>query len=229
MKILCMGDTHGRYDRYDPAVFPPCEFMLFAGDITARTARDVRDFDRWLGRLPVERILLTPGNHDAAFETDPPEAAPDLEHGRCLLHETASTGSLTFFGSPYQPAFMDFAFNRSRGEPLRSLWEAIPPDVDILLTHTPPSGVLDRPSRAGVDGVGCGALRERLGELDVKLHVFGHIHECYGIERRGGTTFVNAAVYSRHRSGVRGPLLVDYDRDRGVREVSEVEGGVRGG
>lgn len=227
MKILCLGDTHGRYDRYDPAAFPPCDLMLFAGDITARTVREVRDFDRWLGALPVERILLTPGNHDGAFETDPPEAAPDLEHGRCLLHETASTGGLTLFGSPYQPVFMNFAFNRPRGEPLRTLWDDIPPDTDVLLTHTPPGGVLDRPSRPGVDGVGCDALRERLEGLDVTLHVFGHIHECYGVEVRDGTTFVNAAAYSRHRSRMRPPLLVEYDQERGVKAVSEIQGGVR--
>lgn len=227
MKILCLGDTHGRYDRYDPAAFPPCDLMLFAGDITARTVPEVRDFDRWLGRLPVDRILLTPGNHDGVFETDPPEAAPDLEHSRCLLHETVSVGGLTLFGSPFQPAFMDFAFNRPRGEPLRTLWEAIPPGTDVLLTHTPPGGVLDRPSRSDVDGVGCDALRERLEQLDVDLHVFGHIHECYGVTRRGATTFVNAAVYSRHRSRMRRPLLVEYDADQGVKAVSEVQGDVR--
>ena len=57
----------------------------------------------------------------------------------------------------------------------------IPSDVEILMTHTPPHGILDltrRQKRAG-----CKRLAERLGKLSkVHLHIFGHIHESKGAQ-----------------------------------------------
>ena len=83
------------------------------------------------------------------------------------------------------------AFNRKRGEALRAYWEKIPEDVDILVTHTPPSGILDRTS-LGLS-VGCKDLRRRVDELHARFHLFGHVHEAYGKETHGGTTFVNGS------------------------------------
>jgi len=216
-----MADTHARYDRYDPGAFPTCDVFLFAGDVAVETEAQLRAFDRWLGRLPVERAYLTPGNHDFVFETKPDAA---LENGRCLLHESTTLQGVSFFGSPFQPAFFDLAFNRPRGEALRSLWADIPETTDVLLTHTPPAGVLDVPARCGDEGVGCGALRRRLEELSVDLHVFGHVHEDYGVERRQGTTFVNAACYSRHEPRMRTPWRLEYDPDRGLRTARSLPG-----
>ena len=48
---------------------------------------------------------------------------------------------LRIYGSPWQPEFCDWAFNESRGEPLRRRWAQIPSDIDILMTHGPPAGV----------------------------------------------------------------------------------------
>ena len=59
-------------------------------------------------------------------------------------------------------------------------WARIPADVDILMTHTPPSGVLDF-AKCGAN-VGCPELGERLkGLSQCRLHVFGHIHENHGV------------------------------------------------
>lgn len=65
------------------------------------------------------------------------------------------------------------------------------PYVDILCTHAPPAGVLD-------GGLGSPAFAQYLNkqyymDREVKLHCFGHIHECYG-KYDAGTVFSNAAT-----------------------------------
>ena len=101
------------------------------------------------------------------------------------------------------------AFVRSVDE-RRVLWGDVPAELDVLLTHAPPRGVLDA-LLSDDSHVGCLLLAERLAELHrasaggsggaPRWHIFGHIHEARGVEigaRLGGedlasTTFVNAA------------------------------------
>jgi Icc-related predicted phosphoesterase len=81
----------------------------------------------------------------------------------------------------------------------------IPAGVDILMTHGPPRGILDGVTRFNEDlypsdeslftkHLGCEALLEALGRVKPRFHVFGHIHEGYGIVEKNGTTFINAAI-----------------------------------
>lgn len=57
-----------------------------------------------------------------------------------------------------------------------NLWAAIPPDTDILVTHTPPSTHCD-------DTHGCEDLRNTLARVRPRLHVCGHVHQARGAER----------------------------------------------
>jgi hypothetical protein len=56
------------------------------------------------------------------------------------------------------------------------LWAAVPLNADILVTHTPPYGHCD-------DSCGCEDLRETLGRVRPRLHVYGHVHQGRGAER----------------------------------------------
>jgi len=48
---------------------------------------------------------------------------------------------LKFWGSPVQPEFFNWAFNRERGEDICKHWDLIPDDTDILITHGPAFGI----------------------------------------------------------------------------------------
>ncbi|HNC99840.1 MAG TPA: metallophosphoesterase, partial [Myxococcota bacterium] len=111
------------------------------------------------------------------------------------------------WGSPWQPRFFDWAFNLDRGEPLRRVWQKIPDGIDILVTHGPPKGILDRVQRGGE--VGCEELREALRRVRPRLHVFGHIHEAYGQLHLDGTHFVNAASCNLDYRPVNPPVVVE--------------------
>lgn len=72
---------------------------------------------------------------------------------------------MKIFGSPVQPEFCDWAFNRSRGRIGEQCWSKIPPLVDILVTHGPPLGRGDR--------IGKGFARGRAGCAEL-LHAVQH-------------------------------------------------------
>lgn len=88
------------------------------------------------------------------------------------------------------------------------IYRLIPADTEILLTHTPPRGVLDLTKKR--KRVGCKQLAARLLSPDLagcRLHVFGHIHEAHGADiapERGGRVSVNAALATGKR-----PVVVD--------------------
>lgn len=126
-----------------------------------------------------------------------------------MVHYPSTTLLLTC-SSPWQPVFCDWGFNLPRGEACLEKWQPIPAGVDILVTHGPPLGHGDR-CRGG-NRAGCGNLLEEIeGRIRPKLHVFGHIHEDYGVSTNGTTVFANASNcnirYDRHN--LNAPLVFD--------------------
>ena len=60
------------------------------------------------------------------------------------------------------------------------------------MTHSPPYGFGDKISNG--EHVGSKDLSNIIKEnIGPEFHVFGHIHEDYGIRTEGETTFINAA------------------------------------
>jgi hypothetical protein len=106
----------------------------------------------------------------------------------------------TLYASAYQPEFCDWAFAYERDEdrfnPIsadqnrlgRTVANPIPshPQIDIMVTHGPPYGILD--SVGGVSArmkssVGCKHLLRAVKRCKPRLHAFGHIHEGWGAQR----------------------------------------------
>ncbi len=106
-----------------------------------------------------------------------------------LSHEdengASSVTKLRVFGSPYSPTKRPRAFGYTPEEEddtaSRRLWDQIPLDTDIVVTHTPAKYHRDNCSSRG-DAVGCETLRMALWRVRPLLFVCGHIHEGYGVE-----------------------------------------------
>ena len=78
--------------------------------------------------------------------------------------------------------------------------------MDVLITHSPPAGVLDVSSRKLQ--LGCGHLAARLRDIAPRLHCFGHVHASSGMVKAGNTTFVNAAMVNSQYQLARRPYEV---------------------
>jgi len=63
---------------------------------------------------------------------------------------------------------------------LSVIYDRIPSNTEILLTHTPPYQTLDKSRRGTL--AGCRQLAMKVDSLkSCRLHVFGHIHEAHGV------------------------------------------------
>jgi Icc-related predicted phosphoesterase len=200
MKVVCFGDTHGHHRDLQ---IPDGDILIFAGDLmgwSKKTGPDDReikqlvDFNEWIGNFPHKYKIFIPGNHDWIFENNYEHAKSLLTNMKCLNDSGMHTGRFKVWGSPVSPRFFDWAFNRDRGEDIKKHWDLIPYDVDILITHGPPRGILDIPPRKKDGPQGCDDLLERVNKLkNLRLHVFGHMHESYGMHEEKGTIFVNCS------------------------------------
>ena len=185
MKLVIISDTHmGHRD----IMLPPGDVLIHCGDATFQGEEaEVFEFNEWLGAQDFKHKIFVPGNHDWLFQKNEERARALLPNAHVLIDEELVIDGVKFYGSPWQPAFMGWAFNLFSGEALREKWDLIPEDVDVLITHGPPYGILD-------DGKGCLQLTNRILWLEnLKLHCFGHIHGGYGVKRTSKKTFINAS------------------------------------
>lgn len=196
-RIVCISDTHNFHRSLH---VPAGDMLIHCGDATVNgTEEEIGDFADWFRQQPHEHKIFVAGNHDWLFERNPATACSLLGREVIYLQDSMTEVlGLKIYGSPWQPRFFDWAFNLSRGEEMAARWELIPPDIDILITHGPPNGILDSVPRGPLaENAGCEELAARLRNMRkgrLRLHVFGHIHEGYGIKAIDGITFVNASV-----------------------------------
>lgn len=209
-RLVLLSDTHGHHEALR---VPEGDVLVHAGDFcTSGKERQARAFARWLARQPHPHKIVIAGNHDRCLEIDIGLGDQLFEGATYLLDREATAAGLRFYGSPWQPEFLSWAFNLPRGEPLRAVWSKIPAGVDVLVTHGPPFGVLDRT----YDGlwVGCEELRMAVDRVQPRLHVFGHIHEGAGTHTEGRTLFANASVCTLAYEPTNPVLVVDVPLDR---------------
>jgi Icc-related predicted phosphoesterase len=202
MKIWFISDTHNEHSGLS---IPEVDLVIHCGDESTHgnafmNEPEARKFFDWYSVLNIETKLFVPGNHSTAVEQGLIRAE-DYPGIRFLIHDQIEVRGLKIFGSPYTPRFHDWSYMKKRGQ-LDLVWQSIPDDIDILVTHGPPKGVLDLTrdieSKAIVQ-VGCIALRRHVEErIKPKIHAFGHLHDetgiCnYGMFTRGATQFINCS------------------------------------
>lgn len=205
MKIVCISDSHGQHDVLQ---LPEGDILIHAGDVSSRGKEyEIDDFLHWFSMQPHQYKILIAGNHDFYFEQHEESVIQDKIPGNIMyLNDSGCTiAGLHIWGSPIQPTFFDWAFNRDRGEAIQKHWDLIPGTTDILITHGPPYGILDTTVRG--EHVGCEVLAKKVLEVAPKLHVFGHIHEDYGKVTQGKTTFINASVLDVKYRLVHAPIV----------------------
>ena len=221
MRFVAVSDTHMAQPE-----LPDGDVLIHAGDLTFRgSLHEVREATLWLhdqkAKKNYKHVIVIAGNHDWLFQKESRLARQIMEaRGLLYLEDSGLTlagsdvllgeispgpGRITIYGSPWQPTFMNWAFNLDRGESLRAKLDMIPGGIDILVTHGPPYGIRDGAPDFDEDAypsdesitvrhVGCEELFKAVGRVQPKVHVFGHVHSGHGRIEQDGTTFINACV-----------------------------------
>jgi predicted phosphohydrolase len=203
MRIVAVADTHLFHDEL---VVPDGDVFVHAGDLCrSGDLTELRTAAQWIASLPHKHKVIVAGNHDWAFVREPGAARAMLAGAHYLQDTEVTIEGVRFYGSPWQPAFHDWAFNLPRGPALAAAWAKIPRGLDVLVTHGPPEGIGDRTAVAS--RTGCAELRHRIAAIEPRLHLFGHIHQDGGAWRLGATTFANVTTWECERA----PTVFELD------------------
>ena len=195
MIIDCISDLHGYYPDLEGG-----DLLIIAGDLTAtHTQSQYLNCVQWMMEQNYKKIIYIAGNHDSYIqEINPLNQTWYFDDNGKKVEYLQDSGTefegLKIWGSPWTTTFVGMnprcrAFTVHTDEQLADRFEKIPHDVDILITHSPPFGILDlvpyRDFIKGAEHVGSRYLYAWFKYVGrPKLHVFGHIHECYGMEER---------------------------------------------
>lgn len=196
MKLIVISDTHG----YKPPL-PSGDVLIHCGDMTAYgSEEETRNYLTWMSEQPFFMKLVVPGNHDLWLYEEYKQAIEhdlsDLywiqkqyrENGIHILIDEQVTldpgltickdQKYSFYGSPWTPMFNNWAF-MEEDKNLHKYFQKIPEGVDVLVTHGPAYGILDKPSYQL--RLGSQSLLYHINRAKPKHHVFGHIHASYGM------------------------------------------------
>ena len=128
-----------------------------------------------------------------------------------LENSDVTIDGIKIWGSPVTPSFgYGWGFNKDRGYDINEIWNTIPMDTDIVITHGPIYGYCDRTSREGLN-VGCADLYHRLNEVQPQLHFSGHIHEAYGYRQTNWGYAFNGCNCDLSYLVNNKPMTFDYD------------------
>jgi Icc-related predicted phosphoesterase len=210
-RITCISDTHGRHAKI--GTLKECDILIHAGDVTYDGGSEsLKEFLVWFESQPAKHKCFVAGNHDWVFEHAPKAArrlikkyAPSVTY---LEDDWARFDGIRVYGSPVQPEFLNWAFNRKRGADIKKHWDRIQRDTDILVTHGPAFGVLDTCEGRRGENLGCEELAKAIDRIKPKVHCFGHIHTGYGILEKNGTISVNASLLNEEYAMVHDPVYI---------------------
>jgi len=212
MRLVATSDTHYVVDT---KIVPDGDVFIHAGDLM-RTGYPA-DFEAqldWLNELPHKTKLFVPGNHDFHLQVYPGPALQQLRSvgvtvvglpGNDHYASVTLPNGMTLLGIPYVTNLPRWAFNGAEEQIWRYLTKMR--YHDIIVSHAPPRNVLDAPV---VDKhVGIEAFRSFAKAYNPKKWFFGHIHECYGVDRQFETDFYNVAMCNRDYVHANPPMVVD--------------------
>lgn len=203
-----MSDVHDKKIRFS---IPSGDVLVVAGDICNRgNLEELERFDRFLSDLPHRYKIVVAGNHDWPFARLPAEKAVSLLKNAVYLQDSSIViNGVKFWGAPWQRRYFDGAFDLAQRQELAEKWGRIPGDTDVLITHTPPYGILDK-TRHGKNA-GCRDLKIALQHIRPKIHIFGHIHESAGQHQESGCVFVNASITRSYSGEVYAPTVINVE------------------
>ncbi len=231
MIVTFISDTHGKHNQITQDL-KGGDLLIHSGDISSMGYHyELTAFYEWFDSIPnyTTKVFIA-GNHDWGFldahryilykEAKMPQRTQELIDSYPNIHylqdqalQVAIENELTInlYGSPWQPAFNNWAFNSPRnGDQLKEIWDNIPNNTDILITHGPAYGYLDQVLGRS-ENLGCELLAERIKTLKPKIHVCGHIHSGHGYTYDKDTHFINASVLNESYNYANRPLTINWN------------------
>lgn len=218
MRLVCISDTHNYHAKLQ---IPDGDILIHAGDFSNHgKPKEVASFCNWFAQQPHKYKIAVTGNHDLSLDCSHINANLACQSivrdymmedkFAFFTHNALAIEGVQFFFSSFTPTYGNWAFMLT-DDALALKWAQIPAETQVLVTHGPPKGILDSYEMDGVT-VQCGSasLLQRVQLLNnLKLHVFGHIHESHGKLMQNGVQFANVAICDRENVFVNNATVID--------------------
>lgn len=192
MIVKIISDTHNDHQELDQNSLE-ADVLIHCGDFgTKGNYAEAYSFLHWFVKQPAKYKILVPGNHDGRIKKNAELQKLAYDFGiKLLMNDSIVINGFKFYGGHFVPFFNQGKYNTGRNK-RREIWENIPKDTDVLITHAPPKLIFDTNVRG--EHCGCDELLKAVQIVKPKYHVFGHIHEHAGsVKTLGSTTYMNCA------------------------------------
>jgi Icc-related predicted phosphoesterase len=245
-RITGISDTHNKHNQLEGKLPGGDILIHSGDITSLGRKDEVKRFIKWFSKQEYKYKVFIAGNHDMTFDsekllrdklahfegrteydTECADGKPDwlkdilavgLDGGVFYLENSSiDIEGIKIWGSPITPSFgYGWAFNKDRGHDINEVWNQIPMDTDIVITHGPIYGYCDRTSNTNTN-VGCADLYHRLHEVKPHLHFSGHIHEAYGYntmpykDEWGDIYAFNGCSCNLRYEVYNPPITFDYD------------------
>lgn len=200
MKLLLFSDVHLSKNHCLRIIelSHVVDVVIGAGDYCS-LRRDLNRVIEWL-KVIKKPTILVPGNAESYDELV--AACRDWSSAKVLHGNGVEIQGQLFFGIgggiPVTP-FGSWSWDFTEDQAERLLNKC--PKNTVLISHSPPKGILDK-SSFGLH-LGSKSIKKFIQEKSPKLVVCGHIHEsCGKMEKHGACTVINAGPH-----GVRYDLM----------------------
>lgn len=215
MKFIHISDSHGFHSQI--TIPEDIEMIIHSGDESNQhnqffNEREFYDFIEWYGSLNIKYKIFIAGNHSSYIFHNNKQVIKICKEKNIIYleNELIEIEGIKIWGSPITPNFGSWFFMKDRSK-MHDLWSQIPENIDILITHGPPYGILDlsynRESK--LEFCGCRSLKRHvLNRIKPKYMLFGHIHSNEDILNAGhmtlsgyNTIFSNGSVVTDNKFG----------------------------
>ena len=198
MRILHLSDTHNSHHRLRD--LPEADVVVHSGDFCmVGTEQEAIDFLNWFCDLPYMHKIFICGNHDECLYGANIEGLDSNVHFLC--NSGVEIEGIKFYGIPM---FLSDCVTERQTQN----YAKIPGDTDVLITHSPAYGILDFD-----DGINYGSeeLLEKISTLNLKAHLFGHIHAQHGITTLSDTIYSNGAIMNSQYTTLNPPNILELN------------------
>jgi hypothetical protein len=164
LRLVVISDTHGYEEGLTPggSTLPKGDILLHLGDFAIDSSikkkkKAIERFDAWLARQPHRTKIVLRGNHDPFSVQFPLSGANFFSRPKSI----AIDGRLSMTLVPYTSA-----------RNLSSSWRKLPMFCDVLISHSPPKGILDKCYNGA--SAGCQSLRGKVERMIAGPPTFGY-------------------------------------------------------